>query len=111
MNRLRIEKQLIDKKLSFFDPNKNLTNEEYEFIVNNLHSGSRKNHSFGILPYVTQGEQTIVDSIAKKLRMRKFFRGPRRIMKTRYLFSISRYMSSSTTLKEDALEVALYPRQ
>jgi len=52
--------------------------------------------AFGVLPYSSPEERHLADSIAKKLKLNKFFRGPRQ------------NYGSTHTLKENATKVALY---
>ena len=85
--------------------NKDLTLEEIDFMHNYMTRGTRKNYAFGILPYVTDYEKQLSDSIAKKLNLNKFYRGPRFDLPLKGKFRGSK---ATHTLKENAVAVALY---
>lgn len=88
------------EKLSRHENNVTLTIEEFDFMLHRMTNGVRKNYALGTLPYVTPTEKRLVDSIAKKLNLNKFYRGPRP--------TFNRRGSICRTLKEDAVAVALY---
>lgn len=89
------------ERLSSYEGNQQITVEELDFIYNRMTKGVRKNYAFGTLPYVTPTEKSLADSIAKKLNLNKFYRGPRHA-------SARRYSQPCRTWKEDATGVALY---
>jgi hypothetical protein len=82
--------------------------DEIEFILQNEYksflggngkrygyvNGKRTGNSYVTLPFWKVDEKRLVDSIAKKLNLRKIYRGPRG--------------GTSTTLREDAHAVSLY---
>lgn len=76
-----------------------ITIQEYQFMKDHMRSNS--GDAWGVLPYVTELERKLCDSIAKKLKFNKFFRGSRAGRK-------SGFFCASNTLKEDAVRVALY---
>lgn len=82
------------EKLSRYDNHKSISMEEFEFMYYRMTAGRNKNYAFGTLPYVTPTEKALADSIAKKLKFNKFYRGPR--------------TSYYSTYKADATGVALY---
>jgi len=77
---------------------KSLNSEELNFVFENMYFSKAKHHHsiIGLLPYKSDDERRITDSIVYKLNLRKFFRGPR---PWRY---------ASSTHKKDAPAVALY---
>lgn len=85
--------------------NKNYVNllslEELDFMFERMFKSSRRNYGIGILPYVTSMEKQLSDSIAKKLKCNKFYRGSRPV-------HYRQYNKPSHTLKENAVAVALY---
>jgi hypothetical protein len=76
-----------------------LTLAELDFMSFNM--TRNRGYAFGVLPYATPEERALADSIAKKLKLNKFFRGPR---------GYGRYSNATRTLKENATKVALYLR-
>jgi hypothetical protein len=79
-----------------------LNNIERAFVMHCAITKRMYNHATVVLPYITEMERTLADSIAKKTHQNKFFRGPRR--------GGSLHYKPSRTLKEDAVAVALYHR-
>jgi len=77
-----------------------LSLDELIFIDN--YGNKNRGYATVVLPYALALDIEIVDSIAKKLRMNKFFRGPRSAR--------SRRGGVCRTLKKDATGVALYPK-
>ena len=94
------------EKIFDYPGNKDLTLEEIDFMHNYMTRGTYKNYAFGVLPYITEDEKRLADSIAKKLNLNKFYRGPR--YDKRKFINQHFYSKATHTLKEDAVAVALY---